>query len=89
MRERKGLALARTPPVFDGVVTRWGNAHRKKAEQREGIHHDSDGAVGVDAFERDGNEAVFLWFDAFLCDRRAKHVGGVGFARLSASSLST
>jgi hypothetical protein len=79
MRERKGLADARTPGYFT-VVARWGHAHREAAEQRQGVHHDGDGAVGVGAFERDGGKALFLRIDAFLCDRRAKHVTKQGLA---------
>jgi hypothetical protein len=79
MRERKGLADARTPGYFT-VVARWGHAHREAAEQRQGVHHDGDGAVGVRAFERDGDKAVFLRLDAFLRDRRSKHVAKQGLA---------
>jgi hypothetical protein len=49
--------------ILHDVVARWGHADREAAEQRQGGHDDGDGAVGVRAFERYGDKAVFLRLD--------------------------
>ena len=51
------------------------DAGREPAEQRQGIHVDRDGAVGICALEREAHEAVRAWLESLLGERRAKHGG--------------
>ncbi len=54
--------------------TRWRHARRQATEERERIHVDRDGAVGVGALERDTHEAVGPRLEPLLRERRTKHV---------------
>jgi hypothetical protein len=56
------------------VKARWRHARRETAEQREWIHVDRDGAVGVRALERETYEAVGALHESVLRERRTKHV---------------
>jgi hypothetical protein len=56
------------------VVARRRYARCEPAEQRERIHLDGDGAVGISAFERNAHEPIRPELDALRSERRAQDI---------------
>ena len=74
---RQGLAGASTPEYFT-VEARGRDSGGEAAEERERVHVDGDGAVGVGSLERDPDEPVLPDLDALLRERRPEDVAQEG-----------
>ncbi len=69
--------------VLHCVEPRWRHTRRQATEERERVHVDRDGPVGVGALESDAHEAVWPHLEPFLRERGTEQLPGLQNSVLS------